>query len=752
MRRLIFVFAFSLVASTVRAQGGLVAWPEVELGNDLIRNGTFEADLSKWSAIPENTTRDCTVAHSGSCSLKISDWCSVPFATSIKTAFTSRVGGVYRFSAWVKYNNITAGINGIRIGIVTTDATGGAQAGVSGTSDWRELRVDSIALQTAKGARFQINQYGCPAGDLWVDDITVVEELKPSVEAKLIQPSYRGYLWSDMDQEAVFEVTNNLGYIPIDAQDETDYDDSPTSEGTFAGGTGHAGSDVITLSDGTTITVDAVSSSVVTGFTVDAAGTRFGNLAGGTLTQASTTGSGVGFSLTTGADNVTNTVESVIELDSDPGNPTIADAAITDGLVTLAISEDGSIAFRNKGQGTPSYPEYRIDAIDASERTTWPLSWTDDNRFRINDTPSFILGVYDSALGYSSTEGGYDATFDTNRRLNELAGNVNAYLNYWWGKVPVINLLPMMDSLKNAKHQIPLYWQTSNCFGTTTEVIDISPSTNDGEYAEGIAAHSGLAGLYVMDECDVSLADDVFAYTSVTRSWIPKGADLAVHFPANSPNIEKWYDVADILATDPYPLYGSEPATGYPLNFVGKWSKYTRQAVSDSRPFMTVIQFFLFTANSRWPTEDELKRMSYMAITEGAQGLFYWSLGARALAYVSGPARWEYYERLKNTVAEIRSMEPVILLPDEPGHLVATDNSNIRTLVKDGYIFAYNDTSDTQAVTFTWDEPVSDVVALHEGSPDRSIAPRSARFSDTFAGYGTHVYEIKGGGAPPDTE
>jgi hypothetical protein len=103
--------------------------------------------------------------------------------------------------------------------------------------------------------------------------------------------------------------TNNPGRLEnvtplITAQDETSYDNSPTSEGTFAGGTGHAALDVITLDDDwTTVTVDAVSSGVVTQFTVNSTKGRSA-VSGTAMTQSSTTGSGTGFSLTPDTDNI----------------------------------------------------------------------------------------------------------------------------------------------------------------------------------------------------------------------------------------------------------------------------------------------------------------------------------------------------------------------------------------------------------------------------------------------------------------
>lgn len=103
----------------------------------------------------------------------------------------------------------------------------------------------------------------------------------------------------------------------IDAQDETSYDNSPATEGTFAGGTGYAVSDVITLSDGSTITVDAVSSGVVTQFTVGAVA-PWPTDSGATLSQISVVDSGgdaaagTGFTLTPETSNLGNVFLSLL--------------------------------------------------------------------------------------------------------------------------------------------------------------------------------------------------------------------------------------------------------------------------------------------------------------------------------------------------------------------------------------------------------------------------------------------------------
>jgi hypothetical protein len=78
-----------------------------------------------------------------------------------------------------------------------------------------------------------------------------------------------------------------------DAQDETSYDNSPTTDGTFTGGNGYAASESLTLEDGISVTVDAVDSGgTVTEFTVDSSGQDKDIAANTTLRQLSGGASG----------------------------------------------------------------------------------------------------------------------------------------------------------------------------------------------------------------------------------------------------------------------------------------------------------------------------------------------------------------------------------------------------------------------------------------------------------------------------
>ena len=72
-------------------------------------------------------------------------------------------------------------------------------------------------------------------------------------------------------------------------------------------------------------------------------------------------------------------------------------------------------------------------------------------------------------------------------------------------------------------------------------------------------------------------------------------------------------------------------ASGNDLAEVADRTRAAYQAGHGARPVWTVIQFFQVDLESAWPTEQQLHDMSWMAIVEGATGLFYWEYGVRGL-------------------------------------------------------------------------------------------------------------------------
>ena len=98
-----------------------------------------------------------------------------------------------------------------------------------------------------------------------------------------------------------FTVTAKSRALQSD-QDETDYDNSPTSEGVFAGGSGYAVNDRITMADGLVVDVTSVNSGVVDGFTTS--GPSGGIVDRVLIAQTGVVpAGGTGFTITPGPDN-----------------------------------------------------------------------------------------------------------------------------------------------------------------------------------------------------------------------------------------------------------------------------------------------------------------------------------------------------------------------------------------------------------------------------------------------------------------
>jgi hypothetical protein len=374
------------------------------------------------------------------------------------------------------------------------------------------------------------------------------------------------------------------------------------------------------------------------------------------------------------------------------------------------------------------------------------VSFDAKNRVLVRGVPRFVLGVYDSGSGYSAQDAFWESQLWSptgERRMNDM--KINFYLNYWYGEAPADAMKSLMTNLQ--KHGV-MYLQTGNCFDKFPAGNNFLINSSEA-YVRDLGAHPGSAGHYTIDECQSALIPGAFSQYQRLRRLHPDGITFSANF--GNPDIALWRDSADIISTDPYPMYGAQPAGGYNHRQVADWTARSREAVKSSRPIMTVLQFFKFTSQGRWPTLPEMRNHAWMAIVEGARGLWWWSLGDNALKNVC--AGWcaektGYMNNLKAVVNEIAALEPALLADDAPGALRTNSNpSAIRTKVKlhngRGYLFAYNATNAQAAATFTWNTAPGSVAVNAE---NRTLSPSGSAFSDTFGPYQAHVYVIGSGG------
>lgn len=392
---------------------------------------------------------------------------------------------------------------------------------------------------------------------------------------------------------------------------------------------------------------------------------------------------------------------------------------------------------------------YAIVKLDASVRAGMK-AWIDPANLAhfIDGNPHFVLGIYDTT-GYSDLSA-YYAT-----RLAAIAlAPINMIINYYITNAPTRAIIAYTTAMKQfgisflpdvaAFYTGLAAWPAGPAkeFGTEDQDTLIS------DYAAALSSDSGVVGYYVGDEPAISRQPETFNQYGLIKAHDPSGFNLAV---LNRPlDLPLWKDTVDILGVDAYPL---AQATGNDLAEVADRTRAAYQTGHGSRPVWTVIQFFQLDLESAWPTQQQLHDMSWMAIVEGATGLFYWEYGLRGLSYVKDPVEHAaLYQELINVTTEIKSLEPVLLSPDAA---VITANSAAGTVFTktkigaDGtrYLFSYNYTASGVTAEFTLAQPAASIIDDDTGV---STAPDSSTtFSEAFEPYQAHVLLISNSAPAP---
>lgn len=334
-----------------------------------------------------------------------------------------------------------------------------------------------------------------------------------------------------------------------------------------------------------------------------------------------------------------------------------------------------------------------------------------NGRFVLNGEENFLLGVYDSGFSRAGVSAppvdGWESALFTGRgdiqyyrELGDIP--INVYLNYLQGMGTLEQVQGLLDVL--GKYGI-MWFHTANCSGNGSYKRFVNRFTVDrdnGEFARALARHPQMAGYYIMDECgDSSFGTNLVAETqehhATLKGYDPAAVNFAVPIargyrhpafwtsPPNGNPQASSAPTADLFGTDPYPMFGPEPATGFPHFEVGDYVARLRNEVPADRPIIGVLQFFASGQGSRMPTRSEMRMHAYAAIVEGAQGLFWWDIGdngarrpVNAAQSKRGAARTSTgaaqitrsMQDLRDLVKELDALKPALLAVPTPGALL----------------------------------------------------------------------------------
>lgn len=344
--------------------------------------------------------------------------------------------------------------------------------------------------------------------------------------------------------------------------------------------------------------------------------------------------------------------------------------------------------------GEYEYPAYLLQKISAEQRRKMAI-WFDEHQvLHLRGRPTFLLGFFNA----QGDDGSPDFPQQPYKRLDLLAqAQPNFTIDYasW----------PLAMNDRRAYHaqlqqrglclldtvNIAFADEVGERWNILAEPIGRellpgeggkpSPLTEENmnqflaRLAQEMRRLPSHGGWYVMDERGFDRVVPTFQQYTVLRRADP---DHPTYGVSDKPDeVLLWRDTLDVFGLDPYPL--ANMALDRPLTMVGEWTRTAVEATQGSRPIWMCLQFFQMFSKDRWPTEEELRTMSLMALTEGARGLWYWSFGLRGLKSVKDAAeRREYWQRAVAVCTELRRLEPALIAPDAPHVVTSVSDPRIR--------------------------------------------------------------------------
>lgn len=198
--------------------------------NSVLNPGFEEAAESRlpaaWSGDRTVYSRDTAVKHSGEASLKFENADADKYVLCVQS-LPFEVGKKYRFSAWVKSENVEGSDHGATICIEYRDAEGKwaggtyCRTGLKGSTDWTRLEAVSAPVPegVAAGNIVCYLRKGM-TGTAWWDDVEVRVHRADPLAIKLLAPNYRGEI-TDAGPESVRVLADmaNIADYPLTAND-----------------------------------------------------------------------------------------------------------------------------------------------------------------------------------------------------------------------------------------------------------------------------------------------------------------------------------------------------------------------------------------------------------------------------------------------------------------------------------------------------------------------------------------------------
>jgi hypothetical protein len=242
--------------------------------------------------------------------------------------------------------------------------------------------------------------------------------------------------------------------------------------------------------------------------------------------------------------------------------------------------------------------------------------------------------------------------------------------------------------------------------------------------------HPAVMAWYLCDEPDhaqwLVAPDELKLARRLLREEDPNHPSVTIVMPWADSNLYRFWDAADILATDDYVLREQKPSE---VRHVARTTEVAKRAVRETRPVWLVLQ------SSSVATPEEEYGVTYLALAHGANGILYWE-------YEDARKNPRIWETLLALAKELETLTPALTGPslDLP---VSISNGDIHWTAREfqGRLCLITVNADPlpapQVQIQVGEGPEGPAEVLFE---NRKITVKRGRILDEFLPYQRHVY------------
>ncbi|MBC7288648.1 MAG: hypothetical protein H5T86_11545, partial [Armatimonadetes bacterium] len=319
---------------------------------------------------------------------------------------------------------------------------------------------------------------------------------------------------------------------------------------------------------------------------------------------------------------------------------------------------------------------------------------------------------------------------------------LQSYSAQWWSTE---KLLAWLDKVHDA-NLVAIFYPYPTPKWLDREVLD-RPLTEEEVSAlrqriRAVKNHRGVMGYYLCDEPELVpwlplRLKQIYETISDEDPYHP-----CIVLNDTIPGIFKYSDCGDILMPDPYPCFLKNGPAQQPIGKVAQFIRAVNEATGGLKPAWVTPQAFNYgdygKPNNRAPNFIELRNMLYQAVVYGAKG-FLWYTWSASENYPDIGIGMPYLAR------EIRDLRDAVLAPAVAEAKVQCAKPeemhvSIREAKGQLVIFAVNTATEAQDVTIELAGLKNAPGELYVVGEGRSVKLQSARLTDHFGAYATHIY------------